>query len=216
MESNFWIKVWQEGRTHFHQAQFNTKLLEYFPRLAPQKGQKVLVPLCGKSKDLLWLSQQNLLVHGVELYDDAVKSFFKENQLPAPEITSGEGFTHYTHQNITLSCGDFFALNQNGSYDFVYDRAALVALPADMRKRYAQVVERSLKKGGKCLLFTYEYDASAMDGPPFSVPTLEIQALYQGAFTIELVESQKPTNESGRLSVVESLKQKVYILEKMG
>lgn len=50
MDSQFWITAWHEGRTNFHQADFHDKLLEYFPQLNPIKGQRVLVPLCGKSK----------------------------------------------------------------------------------------------------------------------------------------------------------------------
>ena len=80
MDAAFWIKSWNEGRTGFHQSDFNDKLTGYFPTFRPEKGQKVLVPLCGKSKDLVWLQGQGLCVHGVELHEQAVESFFTENQ----------------------------------------------------------------------------------------------------------------------------------------
>jgi thiopurine S-methyltransferase len=214
MDSQFWIKAWNEGKTAFHQAHYHEKLTEYFPQLKPQKGQRVLVPLCGKTKDLLWLHELGLQVQGIELHDPAVKAFFTENELSSCEITQDQGFTHYTHKNIVMSCGNFFKLSQNETYDFVYDRAALVALPAAMRKNYAQVIKQSLKRGGKYLLIVYEYAPSQMEGPPFSVDEKEIHALYEDQFSIQLMESKKPDHEGSRLASVESLQHKVYILEK--
>lgn len=208
MEAQFWINAWNEGRTGFHLEKFNPKLIHHFPGLRPQPGQKVLVPLCGKTKDLLWLSEQGLKVHGVELYEKAVESFFSENDL-TPEKVQDQFFKNYISKNITISVGDFFKLDAFDSYDFIYDRASLVALPSSMRKNYAEVVTRSLKPGGKYLLVVFEYDQSKMDGPPFSIDANEVHRLYQDHFTIKFVEVEKvPSNEL--------LNQKVYILEKKG
>ncbi len=215
MDAQFWINVWNEGKTNFHQRDFNEKLTQYFPKLNPTQGQEVLVPLCGKSKDLLWLHQLNLQVHGVELHEDAVAAFFIENELSPLIKTQDHDFTVYTYKNIRISCGDFFRLDPAETYDFVYDRAALVALPHEMRKDYAEVIKRSLRKGGRCLLIVYEYDPSKMDGPPFSVDAKEVNELYQDRFDIQLLENETPSNEGARLSAVESLKQKVYLLEKI-
>ena len=212
MDSQFWIKAWNEGKTNFHQAVYNEKLIEYFPLLDPRKGQKILVPLCGKSKDLFWLHNLGLHVHGIELHAQAVKDFFAENKLTPVQTTADHDFTHYTHGNITISCGDFFKLTQHETYDLIYDRAALVALPSPMRKNYAGVIKKSIKKDGKGLLIAYEYDPSKMEGPPFSVDENEIHELYEDRFTIKLMESKKPDTEGSRLSAVPSLKQKVYIL----
>lgn len=215
MESEFWINAWNEGRTNFHQEDFNEKLLEFFPLLAPTKGQKVLVPLCGKSKDLFWLHHQNLQVHGVELHEQAVQTFFTENKLAPVKKTQDKDFINYTFENIVISVGDFFKLDGKNTYDLIYDRAALVALPAPMRKTYVQTIKQSLKVGGKCLLIVYQYDQTKMEGPPFSVDANEIHELYEDQFTIKLMESKKPSNEGPRLAAVEGLKQKIYILKKI-
>lgn len=214
MDASFWIKAWNEGKTAFHQAHYHEKLTEYFPRFNPQKGQSVLVPLCGKTKDLLWLHTLGLRVHGVELHAPAVQAFFNENQLSPPEISQDQDFTHHAHQNIKISCGDFFKLNTPELFDYVYDRAALVALPAVMRKNYAHVIKQSLKQGGKYLLIVYEYDPTEMEGPPFSVSEQEIYQLYDDQFEIRCMESKRPNSEGSRLSSVTSLQHKVYILEK--
>ncbi|MDT3778091.1 thiopurine S-methyltransferase [Nitrospira sp. MA-1] len=215
MDSQFWITAWNEGRTAFHGEHYHEKLTKYFPQFNPGKGQRVLVPLCGKSKDLLWLHGLNLHVHGVELHAQAVNDFFSENGLSSPQIAQDQDFTHYTHENIIISCGDFFKLNEHHSYDYIYDRAALVALPAPMRNGYAQVIKQSLKPGGKYLLIVYDYDQSKMEGPPFHVGGKEIHDLYEDQFTITLKESQKPKNEGTRLSAIDSLHQTVYVLEKI-
>jgi thiopurine S-methyltransferase len=214
IDSQSWIQSWKEGRTAFHRNEYHEKLLQYFPRLNPQRGQKVFVPLCGKSKDMLWLHEQGLVIHGVELYEGAVKAFFEENKLKVPQVSKKAGFVSYSGENLYLRCGDFFELREKDTYDFVYDRAALVALPQTLRKKYAEQIGRCLKKGGKCLLIAYEYDPSQMEGPPFNISEKEITSLYGDLFSIQPLEKQKPLKEGTRLSAVESLLQTVYILEK--
>lgn len=214
MEAEFWIKAWNEGRTAFHQPDFNPTLTKHFARLEARAGQKVLVPLCGKTKDMIWLRRQGLEVHGVELHEPAVRDFFAENGLAAPRVSRDEVHTHHTHDGITVSCGDFFKIGAAERYDFVYDRAALVALPADMRRAYSRIITDALKTDGRCLLVTYAYDTGKMDGPPFSVEEAEVQALYQERFTIELLESRRPEGEGARLMAVEGLRQNVHLLRK--
>jgi len=215
MNPQFWITAWEEGRTNFHQASYHEKLTEFFPKLVPRAGDNVLVPLCGKSKDMLYLHGLGLNVHGVELYQQAVEDFFGENKLLPVQKAHEDEFEQYTYKNILISCGDLFKLEKDRAFDFVYDRASLVALPPEMRKSYAEVIKRSLKPGGKCLLIAYEYDQSKLSGPPFSVTTEEIHELYSNRFSIKLLESKESTKEGLRLSSLECLKQTVYVLEKL-
>ncbi len=216
LEKEFWIKAWTEGRTAFHQREYHAKLTTYFPQLQPTAGQSVLVPLCGKSLDMLWLLSQGLRVHGVELHQEAVEAFFTENRIAPVEKAQNGAFTDYAHDTLRISCGDFFQLDASARYDFVYDRAALVALPFEMRKDYARVITRSLPAGGKYLLVVYEYDQAKMEGPPFSVSSSEIHDLYAANFSIRLMEEEYPKNEGPRLGAVVGLMQKVYFLERLG
>ena len=50
VDSQFWITAWNEGRTNFHQGNYHDKLIEYFSRLNPEKGQRVLIPYVGNQK----------------------------------------------------------------------------------------------------------------------------------------------------------------------
>lgn len=201
MEKEYWVSRWEEGKTGFHQSDFNKKLIQYFSTFDISPKQKVFVPLCGKSKDMLWLRQQGLEVHGIELHKKAVEEFFAENNL--------------SFNDIQLSCGDFFSINDTPRYDFIYDRAALVALPASMRPAYAQKIGHITKDGGRCLLLTYEYNQEELEGPPFSVSEEEVHSLYAKNFSIQLIEDERPKKEGPRLEHLKSLTQKVYILKRV-
>lgn len=214
MEAEFWIKAWQEGRTAFHQSKYNEKLTKYFPSLMKAQGERAFVPLCGKTRDMVWLAQQGLLVFGVELFEPAVRDFFEENQLQSPEVTKDQHFTHYSSQNIKISVGDAFQYQAPLPFDLVYDRASLVALPPEMRAPYAKQICSLLKSGGRSLLITYEYDEREMQGPPFSISEKEVNMLFGYQCDIGLTESTKITPENPRFSQVPSLLEKVYILTK--
>jgi thiopurine S-methyltransferase len=211
MEPQFWIKAWNEGRTAFHQGQVHARLAEFYPQLNPKEGGRVLVPLCGKSKDLLWLRDRGLQVQGVELHETAVQAFFEENGLSPVQVARDGDFTHYRHGTITISCGDFFRFSAPAPFDVVYDRAALVALAAPMRETYARAITTLLACGGKAFLIVYEYEQSRMEGPPFSVGPEELRRLYGDRFTMKLVASGRPTNESPRLAALEALVRREFL-----
>lgn len=193
MDSQFWIKAWKEGRTHFHRDQYHEMLLKYFPALGPRSGQRILVPLCGKTKDMAWLKEKGLIVHGLELYSGAVEEFFTENNMIPYVKDQGPEFTNYTFENLLISCGDFFLLSNPEAYDYVYDRASLVALPQSLRKRYADEVKQSIKKNGKYFLIVCEYDQGLRDGPPFSISRSEVERLYAPDFDIQLLDDRDPS-----------------------
>ena len=214
MEASFWIERWNQGQIGFHQNKYQEMLVKFFPTFHPSAGQKVLVPLCGKSKDMIWLHEQKLNVHGVELHEGAVKAFFEENGLAEVDKQSDEHFVHYKSQNMTVSCGDFFQLAASEKYDYVYDRASLVALPLQMRKQYAKVVTDALKPGGNYLLLVYEYDQSKMQGPPFSISDTEVYELFGKFFDIKKVDSQTPPESGPRLDELGRFVQNVFLMKK--
>ncbi|QNB08942.1 thiopurine S-methyltransferase [Herbaspirillum frisingense] len=179
MEAQFWLERWREGRTHFHQERVTPLLQKYWPQLALPAGSTVLVPLCGKSLDMLWLAHQGHRVLGVELSELAITQFFSENQLTPAIHESAQG-RHYVAGNIELVCGDIFLLEDAtlAACAGAYDRAALIALPPQMRARYVADIYGRLPAQARSLLITLEYDQQKMDGPPFSVAEEEVQRLY--------------------------------------
>jgi thiopurine S-methyltransferase len=84
--------------------------------------------------------------------------------------------------------GDLFDLtaDQLGQVDAVYDRAAFVALPPEMRVRYAAKITEVSCHADQ-LLITFDYDQSQMNGPPFSSTRADVEASYQPDYQLQLL-----------------------------
>ena len=162
-----------------------------------RSGARVLVPLCGKSLDLMWLASHGLRVMGVELSEQAVEAFFSEQNL-VPRITRRDAFTVYQTDLNEVWCGDFFALDAEAlaGCTALYDRAALIALPPLMRAQYAEHLSRLLPSGCQGLLITLDYDQSQKAGPPFAVTDDEVKVLFGSDWTVKTLQEQ----EIGRAS----------------
>lgn len=212
MEKKFWIEAWEEGRTGFNQQEPHPALEKYLNHFGLGKDTRTLVPLCGKSVDLLYLAKLGFDVHGVELYEKAVAEFFVENQLPSPQTVETPDFKIFSIPRIHLSVGDFFKVSSEEKFDFIYDRASIVALPEKMRSDYAKKIAELLKPEGQILLIAYDYDQSEMQGPPFSVSEKEITDLFKD-FAVEHLGTM-PQAPGTRLSQIPSLKEHVYSLRR--
>lgn len=178
MEAGFWHAKWEKGEIGFHQDDVNPLLLEHFGELALAPGSRVFVPLCGKTRDIRWLLASGHRVAGAELSRVAVEQLFAEMDL-APSVSQVGPLTRFAAENIDIYSGDIFELTGGalGQVAAVYDRAALVALPAAMRQRYAEHLV-ALTGRARQLLIAYDYDQSRQDGPPFAVGAAEVRHLY--------------------------------------
>jgi len=172
-----WLNRWEEGRIGWHEPAGSAALRAHWPALP--RGSRVLVPLCGKSVDLLWLADRGLKVTGVELSAVAIESFFAEQQLDF-ERQTGE-LDRYSARNrpISIVCGDFFGFTGE-VFDAVFDRGALVAVPRDMRPEYALLVDTLLRPRAFRLIVTLEYEQARVAGPPFAVWPKELLGYWPG------------------------------------
>lgn len=197
MEPEFWHKRWSSNQIGFHLPEVNPYLQHFWPQLGLERGSRVLVPLCGKSLDLLWLAHQGYSVLGVELSEKATTDFFLEHQLE-PSVSEEGVFKVFRAADIEIRCGDFFALDREDVADCtaLYDRAALIALPAPMRERYAAHLQRILPNGVG-LLITLDYNQDEMPGPPFSVGNDEVQRLLGDAWRLEILQEQDVWGKAG-------------------
>ncbi|WP_262136180.1 thiopurine S-methyltransferase [Pseudomonas sp. Marseille-Q5117] len=213
MQPEFWYKKWDSNQIGFHQAEANPYLQRYWPELAIAPSARVLVPLCGKSLDLLWLAGQGHQVIGVELSEKAVEEFFSEHQLQ-PQISDKGAFKVYRSVAFELWCGDFFALTAEdvAGCTALYDRAALIALPDAMRQRYAEHLQQLLAPEMKGLVITLDYDQSQIPGPPFAVSDDEAQRLLGQGWQLEKLEERDILAESPKFlqGGVEWLVERVY------
>ncbi|MGP9557710.1 thiopurine S-methyltransferase [Psychrobacter sp. AOP7-A1-24] len=211
MNPEFWHKRWQEGRIGFNQSAVNPLLIEYFNRLDIPTGSRVFIPLCGKSIDMVWLAMQGYDVVGVELVETAVQAFFAEQnieptvyqQADNPTIKYYQG--QLSGQTITLWVADIFALTAKdiGTINAVYDKAALIALPADMRMQYSEQIRKISGKASQ-LLITLNYDQSKKNGPPFSINSEQLQQYCGGRYQItELTSESASIGSASDLTVTE-------------
>lgn len=188
MENNYWLNRWKQGEIGFHQEEINPYLREYWQTLGLAHDTKVFVPLCGKSRDMIWLHDQGHALLGIELSDLAIQDFFRENHLVAHHVTNDQ-FDRYEGDGIRILHGNFFDLNKAdlANVSAVYDRASMVALPPDMRKRYVSHLASILPPATQILLITFDYPQSEMVGPPFAVSPEEVETLYQAHAEIRLL-----------------------------
>ncbi|GAB5606067.1 thiopurine S-methyltransferase [Sideroxyarcus sp. TK5] len=189
MKKEFWLERWERAEIGFHQNEINPYLLKYWGELHAAQGGEVFVPLCGKSLDMVWLRERGHTVLGVELSAIAVRDFFSE-QGKSPAHTHSEKFECCEAEGIRILCGDFFDLRKEDMAQVraVYDRASLVALPPEMRERYARHLVEILPPGSQVLLVTFDYPQEQMPGPPFAVSEAEVRALYAPYAEIRFLE----------------------------
>lgn len=210
MDRAFWQQRWDSGSIGFHQAQPTRYLVRHAERFlplappgaageAPPRPARVLVPLAGKTLDMAWLAARGHEVVGVELIERAVLAFFEEHGLTPARAPAGK-LERFTAGAVTLLCGDFFDAGRDevGRVDAAFDRAALVALPAPLRERYARHLSSLLEPGARILLVAFEYDQHEMQGPPFAVDGREVERLFGAACSIELLERHFDEQEAAR------------------
>ena len=209
MQHEFWHQKWQKNEIGFHLNQPHPLLVKYTGSLNLSPNSRIFIPLCGKSLDIHWLLTQGYHVVGIDLSPIAIQDLISTLRLSFTETRTGN-LSHFHHPQIDLFVGDFFELTveQTGKIDAIYDRAALVALPEEMRSQY---VQHLIQIGGEAsqLLISFEYDQSMMAGPPFSISTQQLQDYYSSEYNIQPLDSQTELLK-GKVNAQE----KIWLLKK--
>jgi len=214
MHKEYWQDRWQNQQTGFHQDDINPYLEKFCPAHVTNKTERVFVPLCGKSSDLIWLADRGFEVIGVELSQIAVEEFFEDNNLPYV-IKTTDKIKIYEADNISIICDDFFEVSRDllGDISYVYDRASQIALPEAMRRDYCKHLAK-ITAGADIFVITMEYDQNLMQGPPFSVSEAEMHRHYDSYYTIDKLFTHDLLEESPQFKErgLKNLLEKVYIL----
>jgi thiopurine S-methyltransferase len=186
VQPDFWHDRWRTAQIGFHRSAVDDNLIRHWRALSLPKTARVLVPLCGKSLDLLWLRDQGHAVIGIELSDIALQSFFMENGVAARRRALPH-FDLYEAENFECYRGDLFDLTPErlGQVAAVYDRASLVSWAPEQRDRYVAHLTALTGTGTQTLLVTLEYRQAEMKGPPFSVDSAEVHRLYSRHHSIQ-------------------------------
>ncbi len=218
MQPDYWHQRWRVGQTGFHQPLVEPNLEKYWPSLALNAGASVLVPFCGKSHDLTWLAVRGHRVLGIEYSPIAIENYFLENGLAARRRTGG-AFEELSDGPIRILCGDFFDLTseKSNAFEAVYDRAALIALPLEGRRRYAHHLTTLSPPGSQMLLVALEYPQHQTAGPPFSVPEEEVNSLYGAGYSVEMLTREDTLIQEPRMRAkgVTEMSQVCYRLRRL-
>ncbi|MEX1666559.1 thiopurine S-methyltransferase [Zhongshania arctica] len=188
MDAEFWHERWDANEIGFHQKQGNALLKAHFSKLNLSAGSRVFIPLCGKTKDIAWLLINKYRVVGAELSEIAVKALFEELGVVPDVLVAGE-LRRYHAENIDIFVGDIFDVSAEllGSVDAIYDRAALVALPLDMRAKYSRHM-MDITLSAPQLIICFEYQQELQQGPPFSISEVELRDHYDKSYTVQCLE----------------------------
>ncbi len=188
MNASFWHDRWKRGQIGFHEGAANRYLVKYWSALGLPQTCRIFVPFCGKTRDIAWLLDAGHRVVGAELSELAIQQLFAGLKID-PEISQIGSSTLYSGPEIKIYVGDFFDLSEVelGPVDAIYDRAALIALPANLRRRYAEHLIRATA-GAPQLVVTLEYNQRLMAGPPFSIDSADLRRLYTECYELKLLE----------------------------
>ena len=217
MDIDFWLERWASKQIGFHQERGNPRLERFWPTLEPGSGGRVFVPLCGKSRDMIWFLEQGYRVVGCELSSLAVEAFFAESGL-TPAIQQAARYTRWKNNGMEILCGDFFSLEPAdiGAIDTFYDRASLVALTPAQRTLYAGHLADLVSKDASGLLITLDYNQAELSGPPFAVSAAEVDRLFGDSFDIRPVFSYDVLEENPgfREKGLTELFEQAYVLKR--
>ena len=213
-----WINRWENNRIGWHADQINKQLIEYLKNLDLSPGETIFVPLCGKTKDMLFLLEKQINVIGVEMSSIAVEQFFLENNL-SYSISKMDGFILYEGKGIRIYCGNYFDLEFNHLQEVraVYDRASLIALDEELRQKYVKHLNDIIADDVRILLLTLNYPQHQRSGPPFAVSRSEVDELFKGSFhsrelyCINDIENEPMFQNLG----VDFVEKAVYLLQKV-
>ena len=168
------------------------------PAIGAPEGCEVLVPLCGKTLDMHWLAEQGHCVVGLELVEQAVEAFFEEAGL-SPQRSEQGDHVRYSSGPFTLLQGDALGLAPGTvQAEAWYDRAAMIALPDEMRTAYVEQLRQQTKPGAVGLLITFAYPQEEMSGPPFALLDEDVHRHFADGFEVEHLAKTDLEDETGR------------------
>jgi len=141
--------------------------LDRYLRLNRLPGGRALVPGCGSGYEAARLADAGMQVLAIDFSPAAVDR--------ARRITSGSG--------ARILLADFFDFEQ-GTFDLIYERAFMCALPPGLRRAWADRCGDLLNNGGRLAGFFFT-DPTVTDGPPFGISRRELDELMGAGFQLK-------------------------------
>jgi len=182
---SYWQKRWREGRTGWDLGGVHplfSELMQQANLSGLKSKSRIIEPGCGRAHTGAVLARMGHKVTAFDVSEEAVSA--------ARTLYAGE-------ENLDLVVADLFALpsNWSDSFDAVYDRAVLCALPQASRANYIDACARILKTQGLFLSIPFtKLHITESEGPPFAVSEESLFKLFESSFK-KVVHIEKTCNE---------------------
>ena len=175
-----WQGYWQEGDTGWKHPEADKHFFETYQVIREQylkEDEHCLVPLCGDSPAVRFLYDQGHRVTAIDMVPEAVTSL---KQHSFGDVSFDEEDQISRAERICIHQQNFFDVTLESGVDFVYDRAALIALDAPTRVLYVQKIISMLSPAAVIYVESIQGDDRLKEGgPPFAVDAKEVDTLYQ-------------------------------------
>ena len=171
--SDYWENRYLKNDKPWDASKTPSELKNYLASI--KKTGRVLIPGCGTAHEAHTFAEAGFDVYAIDFSPTVVK---------LAQITVG------TKANIIF--GDFFSFDFGElSFDVVYERAFLCALPRRLWTQYAKRQADLLRVGGQ-LVGYFIHDENEQSVPPFGLKQKELSTLLENQFT--LIEKNKVQN----------------------
>ncbi len=159
---DFWCKRFGKGVTPWDAGRVPAALVDFIARQPTPLH--TLIPGCGSAWDAAHLGELGWPVTALDFSPVAVAT--------ASDILQ--------NVPVNLVCDDFFTFTPSRTYQLIYERAFLCALPHKLRDDWGKRVAELLPSGG--LLAGFFFVCDQAKGPPFGILPEELDILLQPSF----------------------------------
>lgn len=146
-----WEKRFQDNSTPWERPGLHPAARDWINQDVLVPGQRVLIPGCGRSPELVQFADRGLAVTGFDLSATAID--WQRAALDKLDLTAD------------LIKGDGLAWTPEALFDLIYEQTFLCAIPPRLRHSYEACAHRWLKSGGKFLALFMQKDERG--GPPY-------------------------------------------------
>ena len=164
------------------------------------------------------MRQQGCYVVGLEFAAQAVDEFFTDNKIEF-QIQKFDDYEIYTADGYKIYRGDFFKIPIAEKFDFIYDRASLVAIDPDLKpvsndtysapclKRFQNYAEKMKKLMNGEMLLVALVREEGRTGPPHTVSSDDVHRLYEN---VKLISEEDDLSSVERMG---KLEESVYLIK---
>ncbi|HHG3231570.1 TPA: methyltransferase domain-containing protein [Vibrio parahaemolyticus] len=175
INQQFWDDLFVSGRMPWDCSKTPEELKHYLNR-SLSAPQSVFIPGCGAAYEVS---------HFVELGHDVIAMDYSTEAVNLAKSQLGQ------YQDKVM-LGDVFSADFSRSFDVIYERAFLAALPREMWDEYFAMIERLLPSNGLLVGYFVISDDYRSRFPPFCLRSGEIEQKLAANF--HLIESAPVTD----------------------